>query len=246
MCTTDGRAGNAFVYGAGSLSFKSRAGQNGHSVSNDSPPLRRFGRSCVALAQWSGDGAPQTCITLRRHTASIIKNLIWLINVQMGFFGWDYPKFCCDESMLLRVIGFFTFCLILFLYTILRIQIDMKKNRDSFWKIFLSPVGGMKDFFGARIRMTNNSKTTASRKTMFTSIDSETQVSYLCSIHCVALTALFFELFSKNCFYPFLLAISLSIKRVLSRPHRWPIGGRIWPKAAWSEKSNLISGWISS
>ena len=32
-----------------------------------------------------------------------------------------------------RVFGFFTFCLNLFLYTILRVQIGMKKNRDSFF-----------------------------------------------------------------------------------------------------------------
>ena len=105
--------------------------------------------------------------------------------------------------------------------------------------------GGLKGFFRGHVWLiSHNSKTTASRKTIFTSIDSETQVSYLCSIHYGALTALFFELFSKNCFYPFLLAISLWIKGILSRPHRWPIGGRTWPKASWNEKSNVISGWI--
>ena len=79
--------------------------------------------------------------------------------------------------------------------------------------------------------ISHNSKTTAPRKTIFTSINSATQVSYPCSIHYVALTAIFFELFSKNCFYPFLLAILLWIKGILSRPHIWPIGGRTWPKA---------------
>ena len=45
-------SGNAFVCGAEGLSFKSRAGQIGHSVANGSPPLRHFfERSCVARAQ---------------------------------------------------------------------------------------------------------------------------------------------------------------------------------------------------
>ena len=41
-------SGNGFVSGAGGLRFKSRAGQIGHSVANDSPPLLHFSeRSCV-------------------------------------------------------------------------------------------------------------------------------------------------------------------------------------------------------
>ena len=53
-------SGNAFVSGAGDLRFKSRAGQIGHSVANGSPPLRHFfERSCVARAQWRGDGPRQ-------------------------------------------------------------------------------------------------------------------------------------------------------------------------------------------
>ena len=53
-------SGNAFVSGARGLRFKSRAGQIGHSVANGSPPLRHFfERSCVARAQWRGDGPRQ-------------------------------------------------------------------------------------------------------------------------------------------------------------------------------------------
>ena len=35
-------SGNEFVFGAGGLRFKSRAGQIEHSVANGSPPLRHF------------------------------------------------------------------------------------------------------------------------------------------------------------------------------------------------------------
>ena len=53
-------SGNGFVSGAGGLRFKSRAGQIGHSVANGSPPQRYFlERSCVARAQWRGDGSRQ-------------------------------------------------------------------------------------------------------------------------------------------------------------------------------------------
>ena len=53
-------SGNAFVSGAGGLRFKSRAGQIGRSVANGSPSLRHFfERSCVARAQWRGDGPRQ-------------------------------------------------------------------------------------------------------------------------------------------------------------------------------------------
>ena len=45
-------SGNTFVSGAGGLRFKSRVRQTGHSVANDSTPLRHFfERSCVARAQ---------------------------------------------------------------------------------------------------------------------------------------------------------------------------------------------------
>ena len=48
----DWSSGNAFVFGAGGLKFKSRAGQIGHSVANGAPPLRHFfEKSCVARAQ---------------------------------------------------------------------------------------------------------------------------------------------------------------------------------------------------
>ena len=41
--------GNAFGSGAGGLRFKSWAGQIGHSVSNNSPPLQHFlERNCIA------------------------------------------------------------------------------------------------------------------------------------------------------------------------------------------------------
>ena len=53
-------SGNAFISGAGGLRFKSRTGQIGHSVANGSPPLRHFFEwSCVAGAQWRGDGPRQ-------------------------------------------------------------------------------------------------------------------------------------------------------------------------------------------
>ena len=45
-------SGDAFVSEAGGLRFKSRDGQIGHSVANDSSPLRHlFKTSCVAQAQ---------------------------------------------------------------------------------------------------------------------------------------------------------------------------------------------------
>ena len=50
-------SGNAFVSGAGCLRLKSPAGQIGHSVVKGSPLLQHFEkRSCVARAQWRGDG----------------------------------------------------------------------------------------------------------------------------------------------------------------------------------------------
>ena len=40
---------NAFVFGAGGLRFKSRAGQIEHNAANGSPPLRHFfKKSCVS------------------------------------------------------------------------------------------------------------------------------------------------------------------------------------------------------
>ena len=45
-------SGNAFIFGAGGLRFKSWAGQIEHSVANGSPPLRHFfKRSYVAWVQ---------------------------------------------------------------------------------------------------------------------------------------------------------------------------------------------------
>ena len=70
-------SGNAFVSGAGGLRFKSRAGQIGHSVSNGSPPLHHFfERSCVARAQWRGDGPRQLVIRFAVFTVSKMKDLI--------------------------------------------------------------------------------------------------------------------------------------------------------------------------
>ena len=46
---------NSSVSRTGGLRFKSRADQSRHSVVNSSPPLR----SCVARAQWRGDGPRQ-------------------------------------------------------------------------------------------------------------------------------------------------------------------------------------------
>ena len=49
FCDASWSSGNAFVYGAGSLRFKSRPGQIGHSVVDGLPPLQHFfKRSCVA------------------------------------------------------------------------------------------------------------------------------------------------------------------------------------------------------
>ena len=63
-------SGNAFVPGTIGLRFKSQTGQIGHSVANDSPPLRHFyERSCIAQAL-------QTRYTLQRHAASMMKDLI--------------------------------------------------------------------------------------------------------------------------------------------------------------------------
>ena len=44
-------SGNAFVSGAGGLKFKSLTGQIGHSVANDSPPLRYFFKSSKLCCQ---------------------------------------------------------------------------------------------------------------------------------------------------------------------------------------------------
>ena len=101
-----------------------------------------------------------------------------------------------------RVFVFFTFCTNLF-HTILRVQIGMKNKCDSFFEknFFLHTLGGCERFFGERVCLILcNSKTTAPRVKIFTSIDSETQISYLCLIHSAALTGLFLELFLKNCF----------------------------------------------
>ena len=48
---------NAVLSGVGGQKFKSRTGQIEHMVANGSPPLRYFfERSCVARAQWLGNG----------------------------------------------------------------------------------------------------------------------------------------------------------------------------------------------
>ena len=69
-------SGNAFVFGAGGLGFKSRTSQIEHSVANGSPSLRHFfEKSCAGAMtrRW----VPLTRYTLRRNTASIMKDLIW-------------------------------------------------------------------------------------------------------------------------------------------------------------------------
>ena len=63
-------SGNAFVSGTGSLRFKSRAGQNRHSVANI---LQQ--KLCCAGAMMR-TWAPQTRYTIWRNTASIKKNSI--------------------------------------------------------------------------------------------------------------------------------------------------------------------------
>ena len=186
------------------------------------PWIRRF--TMIISAWWlrtSSKFSGQEFAEIYRNIGSSeTTKQVWIFPITKYSLQW---KVCGSSNNLasgavrwrrinIRVFGFFTFCLNLFLYTILRVQIGMKKNRDCFfWKIFLSSYpGGARKVFGGRVWLiSHNSKTTAPRKTIFTSIDSETQVSYLCSIHNMALTALFFELFSKNCFYPFLRAISL-------------------------------------
>ena len=46
-----------FASGVGGLRFKSWRGQIGDRVANGSPPLRHFfEKSCIAWAQWRGDG----------------------------------------------------------------------------------------------------------------------------------------------------------------------------------------------
>ena len=62
--------------GAGDLRFKYRSGQIGHSVVNGSPALQHFVKSsCVARVERM-KSAPQARCTLRRNTASIIRDLI--------------------------------------------------------------------------------------------------------------------------------------------------------------------------
>ena len=76
--SASGSSGNAFVSGAGGRRFKSRARQIGNSVANGSPSLQHFfERSCVARAQWRGDGSRQLVTRFRHITASIMKDLIW-------------------------------------------------------------------------------------------------------------------------------------------------------------------------
>ena len=79
-------SGNAFVCRAGDLRFKSLAGQIKNGVVNDLTLLQYFFKCCVARVQWCGDGPLQTRYTLLRVTASIIKDLIYII------FSFDY--FC--------------------------------------------------------------------------------------------------------------------------------------------------------
>ena len=68
--------GNLLFYEAGSLTFKSRASQIGHSVANCLPPLRFFsGSSGVAQVKSRGEGRCKLS-TLRLSTSSIRKDLL--------------------------------------------------------------------------------------------------------------------------------------------------------------------------
>ena len=74
--TTSWSSGNAFVSGAGSLRFKSRADQIGQSVATGSPSLQYFfERSCVARRRNDAQIGPANLLTLRCNTESILKDL---------------------------------------------------------------------------------------------------------------------------------------------------------------------------
>ena len=67
---------DAFVTETGSLRFKSRAGQIGHTVAVGSSPLQHCVLQRVVLPGQTRKWVPKTRYTLRRNTASKIKDLI--------------------------------------------------------------------------------------------------------------------------------------------------------------------------
>ena len=88
---------------------------------------------------------------------------------------------------------------------ILRGQIDPKHQcKNFFFKFFcLDTLQRGKGFSGggrggAKAQISHISKSTALEIKIFSPIDSATPVSFLSAIHYVALTPLFFELFSKT------------------------------------------------
>ena len=71
--------GSAFVSGAGGPSFKSRVGQIIPIVANDSPPLQHFRNELCFPSAMTRIWAPPTHYTLRRTTASTMKEESCLI-----------------------------------------------------------------------------------------------------------------------------------------------------------------------
>ena len=62
---------------AGSLRFKSRAGQIGHSVANGSPLLRHFFFAVLPTGAMTRRWALQTRYRFRRNSASVMKDFIF-------------------------------------------------------------------------------------------------------------------------------------------------------------------------
>ena len=70
-------SGKTFVSGAGILRFKSRTSQIGRTVANGSPPLQpSSNRAVLPAGPLTWRWVPQIGYTLRRNTASIMKDLI--------------------------------------------------------------------------------------------------------------------------------------------------------------------------
>ena len=75
---------NTFLSGAGSLNFKTRAGQIGCSVANGSSRLQHFEKSCIASKRNDVKMGPATSLhASTMYTASITGkeefNLIWWV-----------------------------------------------------------------------------------------------------------------------------------------------------------------------
>ena len=117
-------------------------------------------------------------------------------------------------------------------------QIDPKHQCKNFsFKILLSWyfAGGAKIFWGAKAQISHISKSVALRINFFSPIDSATPLFYLSAIHYVALTPLFFELFSKT------------ILHVLHAGVSWPIHVTRYPlhapKLRLSEPVHTAAAW---